>query len=246
MPVEGINLYYVDVMLEVTRWCNMFCCHCLRGDRQKKRMATNIIDMVAERVPDIGTLMVTGGEPLLALDLIEYAVDHLNYQNFWLATNGSIFTKKTKEVLKKAFDNAGDGDISGMRISIDDYHDKSMQEHKYDLQEWWEYEVGKELSTLEFEGASRNSELLIKDGRAKTNLFTLDSKSPKHDLRLLDNEYLEGVIYVNVYGNVLTTCDLSFENADAKGSVFNIGHISGDLESNIVSYFNKNPEMIYK
>ena len=61
-----------ELILEVTRRCNMSCAHCLRGDAQALNMPREIIDKVLDSVESIGSVLFTGGEPSLNLEAIRY------------------------------------------------------------------------------------------------------------------------------------------------------------------------------
>ena len=67
------NVYINDVVIEMTRRCNMTCDHCLRGPMQKKDQTKENIDKFFSHVDGIGSITFTGGEPSLVPDLIEYA-----------------------------------------------------------------------------------------------------------------------------------------------------------------------------
>ena len=71
------KFYVHDLVLEVTRRCNMCCAHCMRGDAQALDMNKDVIDRVIDMVDEIGYVVFTGGEPTLNLEIIRYFYDEL-------------------------------------------------------------------------------------------------------------------------------------------------------------------------
>ena len=62
------KLYISDLVLEVTRRCNMSCAHCCRGDAQNCDITHKVIDDAFANLSGIGSLVFTGGEPSLNVD----------------------------------------------------------------------------------------------------------------------------------------------------------------------------------
>jgi hypothetical protein len=245
---DEISLDYVDVMFEITRFCNMACPHCIRGDSQKLRIKKNYINATLEQLVNIGSISFTGGEPALAIDLIDYtreACQHYNIdvQNFWMATNGTIATPEFFSAISNWVNYCSDNDISGLRVSVDEYHDEIDNQYKF--QEFIEYnlpdDTGIEIH-LELDGAP-HSEFLIGDGRALDNYYT--TRIVEHDLHLLPNGGVEGILYINAKGFVLTTCDISYNTSDAKGSEFVVCHCTDDIHEKLAEFFNKHAELVY-
>jgi hypothetical protein len=243
-----ISLDGLDVMFEITRFCNMACPHCIRGDSQRLRIKKDYINATLEQFENIGTIQFTGGEPALAVDLINYtreACQHynINVRNFWMATNGTITTNKFFDAISQWLNYCSDNEISGLRVSIDEYHDEIY--NRYEFEEFAEYtlpnETGIEIS-LELSGAP-DEEYLIGDGRALDNYYT--TRKVEHNIHLQDDDNIEGSIYINAKGFVLSTCDISYETSDKKGSEFVICHCTDNIQEKLVEFFNKHPELIY-
>ena len=57
--------------LELTRMCTIECEHCLRGCRRNEFMSLETINNVLKDIEHIELLLLTGGEPLLALKQIK-------------------------------------------------------------------------------------------------------------------------------------------------------------------------------
>lgn len=87
------KLYATDVVLELTRRCNMRCADCLRGDAESMDMPKQLIDNVFSNCAEISTLTFTGGEPSLVPELIKYALAcakkyRTTVHEVYVATNG--------------------------------------------------------------------------------------------------------------------------------------------------------------
>jgi len=243
-----ISLDCVDVMFEITRFCNMTCPHCIRGDSQRLRIKKDYINATLEQFENIGTIMFTGGEPALAVDLINYtreACQHYNIEvmNFWMATNGTVATPKFFSAISNWVNYCSDNEISGLRVSLDEYHDKIDNQYKFE--EFIEYNLPDDTGIeiyLELDGAPHR-EFLIGDGRAVDNYYT--TRKVEHGIHLQDNGSIEGSLYINAKGFVLTTCDISYETSDMKNSDFVICHCTDNIQEKLVEFFNKHPELIY-
>ena len=50
-----------NLIVEVTRKCNMYCDHCLRGEPINVNMKKEYIDLLLDQVDNIGSVVFTGG-----------------------------------------------------------------------------------------------------------------------------------------------------------------------------------------
>lgn len=99
MKVE--NLY-----LELTRMCTLECEHCLRGDRRNEYMSFETINNVFKDISEIDAMLLTGGEPLLAIEQINKIIKIIKTNNIKvnrinLGTNGTVFNENILNVLKE-------------------------------------------------------------------------------------------------------------------------------------------------
>ena len=91
--------------IELTRKCNMKCAHCLRGDAQDVDIDYKYIDELLDQTEVIGHLTITGGEPTLNLDALEYILNGLCKRGiplleFGLITNGLIYSERFIDLIK--------------------------------------------------------------------------------------------------------------------------------------------------
>jgi hypothetical protein len=241
-----IDFNSLELMFEITRFCNMSCPHCVRGESQRKRIKKEYIDSALQNVKYISTLSVTGGEPALAVDLIDYireACNHygVEFGDFWMATNGTVTTPKFFRAIERMYTDASQHDISGFRVSVDDYHDSINIWPFRNFFENLEYTLDSKIY-LEEKGAPE-AEYLIGDGRAAENYYT--TREVKHGLHLMQDGVLEGTIYVNANGYIISTCDISYNRMD-NDKDFTIGHVTDNWQEMFSKFFETHPDLIYK
>lgn len=109
---EGIKLHYLNLMLEVTRRCELRCEHCMRGEPQDLDMSDEILEKVFSQVDGIYHLSLTGGEPFLVPEVIEKMVDIIIEKGIkvWRCTsvdNGFILDERAEKCIK-AFNRLGE------------------------------------------------------------------------------------------------------------------------------------------
>ena len=97
---------YGSLMIEVTRKCNLKCKHCMRGETQNCELSYNVIDNLLDRMNGVEMLAFTGGEPLLAIDKIEYILNGIMKRNIivcemQIITNGTCFNENMVDIFKQ-------------------------------------------------------------------------------------------------------------------------------------------------
>lgn len=123
-----------ELCIEVTRHCNLDCTHCLRGDAQKKHFDyTFLVEFLRKTgVRNISSLTLTGGEPLLRPDIIDQIIETLklfdvSVGNFYIATNGTAFTKKSLQVIGKLYSHCYEKEMCYINISNSIYHEEAIK-----------------------------------------------------------------------------------------------------------------------
>lgn len=99
--VEGHSLPFRRMMFEITRRCNLCCAHCFRGDPQNVDISEEIIDKALDQISSCLSFDVTGGEPFLVPDKLEYLVDgiikrKMRFTSFSLVVNGTILDERAQ------------------------------------------------------------------------------------------------------------------------------------------------------
>ncbi len=67
-------MYIDNVIIELTRECNMLCQHCLRGNAEHSLISEKSLENFFSQVDGIETLSLTGGEVSLAAKQINMLV----------------------------------------------------------------------------------------------------------------------------------------------------------------------------
>lgn len=93
------------LIVESTRRCQMACPHCLRGNAQWTDLDHAYIDSILNQTQLINTLFITGGEPLLVTDTLQYIADGMIDRGiplmyFVIYTNGLLYDKKFVQVVE--------------------------------------------------------------------------------------------------------------------------------------------------
>ena len=221
----------IDKMyLEVTRNCTLECEHCLRGNKEVKDMDLITLENSLKDVQEINTLLLTGGEPLLNIKLLNELpklIDkyQLKINNISIITNGTVASVEhvnALTILGKKCDNLDlilSSDLfhrlEWMRLQLLDKVEKNYQFYKEYLP------IRKYLDNDSF-----HSIILQSKGRAKSlteeRLKELEKKyyikykmcdEEEENIIKRDNDYVYGKLYINVFGNV-TPYNISFNDED--------------------------------
>lgn len=186
-----------DYTIEITRQCFTKCAHCLRGAAQKKCMSVELFVNAVNKY-DIQNITLTGGEPLINLDVLRECT-YMSFSSLWFTTSGIIRGNKlreTVEIIKELYDNRH-LDFS-MSISVDEYH--SAQ--NFDFLE--------ELSIMGITAIPYNTtedRTPLSIGRA----YNPDINSVCTE-KIYINDVIDVVIlHINVEGDVFISCNMSYK-----------------------------------
>jgi len=118
-----------DLMLEVTRNCNLDCLHCLRGESESEFMTPEVVRNVLKDVNKINKLVLSGGEPLLAFKTLSQIASVIKERNIdvdtiSIITNGTVLSEKTLFVLRRL---QGVCNHLSLKISDDKFHQVELQ-----------------------------------------------------------------------------------------------------------------------
>lgn len=99
-------MHIKQLNLEVTRRCTLECEHCFRGDSQKINISDETLKNVFTNVKKIDKLVITGGEPLIAVNELEKMIELIKRNNVEIAqinlvTNGTILSSRVLKILKE-------------------------------------------------------------------------------------------------------------------------------------------------
>lgn len=208
-----MELYLSQLVLEVTRRCNMACDHCLRGNAQAVDMPTEVIDRVLDSIEGhgIGSVTFTGGEPTLNVPAIQYFVDQVKARgigvgSFYVVTNGKIESLPLLHALIDLYAHCDESEMSGLVISSDDYHEGVDDPRLY-----------KALKFFNADGhGPSDDKYVIQEGRALENGIGGRESTPEEwDLDAQDDYVsVNSTLHVSANGNIICGCDYSFETID--------------------------------
>ena len=137
---QFFKLSYKELAIEVTRRCNMQCSHCMRGAAENHTISKEVVDRLFDEVSVVTTLLLTGGEPFLEPEMIDYIFDAIIKRKIPIGkievvTNGTIRDKRIADSFNKIGKYVADNyrktltkkhmrQIVTILISNDSYHMK--------------------------------------------------------------------------------------------------------------------------
>lgn len=227
-------MYVDNLHLQVTRNCTLECEHCLRGDRERVNMNPHILDQLFMDVKKVGMLLLTGGEPLIAIQTLEHLVQILKsrqvkVRKITLITNGTILSPRVLKVLHDLQDNS----YLILKLSSDIFHNLELekrgllelrnrnleclsQERFYNFSEYAKDEEKNWPAALVNKGRTKNltpERLEEINAVAKVKHVINTYMEETHPDTCIEGNYVRGNITINVYGNVVSY-GLSFEEED--------------------------------
>lgn len=204
------------ISFELTRRCNLHCRWCSKGEPQNMDITKDIIDKTLDEISPYGiyVIRVTGGEPSLTPELLEYLIDgiiskKIKVNNIYFITNGTITSDIIKRSIYKMLDYAKT--IKKERQEIADYFSDRTTDLFDSLKDrdfaWctmlsvWEhdnratYQTVKEFYTIDNELYSiidqdemgADSGRIVIEGRAEQ--YNQFKPEELHYIRVIDNHY---------------------------------------------------------
>ena len=242
-----------DLILEVTRKCNLQCAHCLRGKAQRMSMSNEVLFKTMGSIESIGTLTLTGGEPSLAPEVLEYLLENLYVRriqvgSFYIVTNGMPHNRFRRflTAVERLYGWCDLQDSCLLTVSRDQFHPFNKNPGRY-LRQFEVREGGRHWEgeyPLYFFPENRNVSIhwVLEEGRAiETQVGFRPQRQQKPWELHSDGDYvIEPEVYVSANGNVTSACDMSFERTDqeARGNV-----LTKYLPDIIESYCTKQEEV---
>lgn len=131
------KLSFAGLAIEITRKCNLSCKHCMRGDAQNLTISQEVIDAFLSQTSEIYDLLLTGGEPLLELDTVEYLLHAINrhgvnVHKIDIITNGTILSARAADILLN-FTEQNPHCLVFFGVSDDVFHDKAQSKKCFDF-----------------------------------------------------------------------------------------------------------------
>ncbi len=237
-----------QLIIEVTRRCNMNCEHCLRGCSQNVNIPFETIDKIFEGVQEVYSLTFTGGEPFLNVDAIEYTLKYVKehlipVHSIFVVTNGKHFEERYISVMNqwivyvvsqnvsldiklectdRLWESEELFNYSGIAVSRDPYHEPIPMEN------YIRYKMLSYYSDVK-ERESYGTGLILEGNAYENGLYGRESFADEFDFSDWEEEDFEtgedktvGLVYISCLGEVLADCDRSYEHMKEE----NIGNIN--------------------
>ena len=178
-------------------------------------MTAKTIDEIADKLvgQEISCLTFTGGEPTFATYQMNRFYEALNdfripLHRFYIATNGAgNNSPELLTLLAKMYGYCDEPEMCELKVSNTAYH-----VYERDIMDLGLLEC---LSFANADSLKKHKEVwastFIAEGRLHDNDDARDPKHERHD-----------GIYVNVFGEVMTNCNLSYSNQKK----FSLGHVN--------------------
>lgn len=217
-----------QLVIEVTRRCNMTCGHCLRGDAQNLDMSLQMIEKIIDSIDNVCTVTFTGGEPTLNLDAIEHYFEYALEKDklpsaFYLVTNGTGDQLRLATLLLKYYPYMQEQCVCGVSLSVDEFHETPFVPSEAIIKALVFYDASKET---DYKGSQ-----LIAEGRS-ANIKDARPFEPDDDFSISGyNKNFIGLemVYVAANGNLYQDCDASYARVD-KESKYNINDMPAFMQ----------------
>ena len=203
-----------NLVIEVTRKCNMGCAHCLRGNAQNMDIDLSYIDKILEDVYSIGSITFSGGEPSLNLGAIEYTLElckkkGIEVGSFYIVTNGKDNILPLSISALKWYAYCWEKELCGLALSKDMFHDEIEPENER-LLHGLSFFVDDKFTDFE-------TGRLINSGRAEElsgfSKVDVDSHNEKIDVDDWNDERtVNSIIYLAANGDIRTNCDTAYDD----------------------------------
>jgi len=217
------------LLLELTRQCNLECKHCFRGESENKYMSVDMIDKIFKNTARINTLLLTGGEPFLAVNQLNKIVDIINkdiinINDLIIVTNGTILTD---EILNMLFVINEKTNLQ-IRVSTDKFHLLELQKNNLEYIEKKNINLLRKYFYLDDRLPNDKFYIIDRVGRAANltqndidNINKYGDNSVKYIFGndkilekyrkdyplpyLIDDNVVDGSLNIDVYGNITPT-----------------------------------------
>lgn len=203
-------------------------------------MSSQVLHAVMSHVDGIGSVLFTGGEPSLAVEVMEDFIDicqwrKISFGGFYVITNGKAHNGLSRfmQICDKLYWMAEEQEVCGVAVSQDQYH-KELRDvawHRYEMKDEYGRPYGEFPPYFNKTGRDHPIDFAFDEGRAHNNPAVPAYKSPhgqepwgiydRGDGSIGVRDDNGGMVYVAANGNVVSTCDMSFRRIDkeSKGNV---------------------------
>ena len=216
------KIHFDNLVIEVTRKCNMHCAHCMRGDAQNIDLDEGKLSKFLSQVGYIGSITFTGGEPTLNLPAIKAVLTYcklheIPVMDFYIVTNGKEITSDFLNVLIDWYvyciECGGEPEMCGVALSQDKFHDHIAPENVAKLRAlsffWPDDKKTRNWNAPSIIDLGRARSITDLDKRNILRSDTIDVSDYGDHLQVTD-----AAITFTVNGEVLGDCDYEYENTE--------------------------------
>lgn len=226
-----------DLIIEITRRCNMSCDHCCRGCSEAIDISEEYVVNAFKKIDNIGVLTLTGGEPSLKPDKIRMITRiakemNIDIDSFYIATNAMVVKDEFIMAVIELFLYCNNHDTDCgcvLDISNDMYHMYGMDESDF------EKNVDK-LKSLSFTRKKNVDDYETYENAIINQGFAESNYQDVRQYRICSfeiDEFDEGSsiydaqIYLNSKGMFVADCNLSYETQDLC-EFLQLGHVMNE------------------
>ena len=207
-----------ELVIEVTRRCNMACAHCLRGEDECVDMSFNYLAKLASVTACIDQVCFTGGEPSLAVMQMRFFRElcqkkGINVYSFYVVTNGKQVSQEfLMEMLSwysYCIECGGDPEACGLALSKDQYHEPIPERNEQLL---------RGLSFFREDKFNDYKYGLLDLGRARGIVSCPKLEPVRRNLcaEIIDDDSIgiQSMVTLTVHGDLLTECDYEYDDTE--------------------------------
>lgn len=220
------RIHVEDLVIEVTRDCNMQCEHCLRGPKENIDINPKYVYSLFSQLSSIDIITFTGGEPSLVSGKISDICRNmerfdLDIANFYIATNAYEVNKDFIYACIDWWLQCSENEVSRVEWSNDQFHEPPNPQ-QINL-----------LSGLSFAGPKYQSKntpyhpyYMINEGNAVNLSFRKKNENKLYPFKIEVNKQdnkihiYDNILYLNAMGELIAGCDWSYESQRTKREIF--------------------------
>jgi organic radical activating enzyme len=239
------RITFNEVELQLTRRCQCKCKHCFRGEAEQKDITPDVIDDFLLQTEMIGLLHITGGEPTLNLDMMQYFLDQLYKKGVLLMkmtieTNGYENSERFVDLIKqyaKMIKICHSMDLK--KPEIQHLISVSISNDKYHIDEGCQPEKAYEFYERELKGYAnvfyqKNGLVPVAVGRAKSLKESIKMSNYtlyKKRIEILDKSHVPMCPYYKTYklaypDQIKVCCSIGLTT---DGSIYSPDNVLGEF-----------------
>jgi len=211
-------MHVSEMVIEVTRRCNMQCDHCLRGEARNANLNVLALRALLCEVESVGSLTLTGGDPSLVPGIIrqvikEFQTARVSLDYFYMVTNGKLVTDEFLAAIFELYLLSEERDMCRLEMSNDGHHEDIEPDNRTKLSAFSFFGMKNRYDGVRLDDEYKygHSQLLY-EGRVREFCWNSTPLTLNH---MDEEEFGSSYVYMNVHGDIYGNCDLSYESQEA-------------------------------